>query len=323
MTTRRKFLGALGIGVVAPKTVLAQDGHSRTSRWLGFLGDHIVAPAPFKPEPLTWDDSTITAAWIGHATVLINFFGTTIITDPVFSARVGLNLLGLTTLGPKRQFAPALNIDELPPIDVILLSHGHMDHLDIPTLEQFDGDIPVVMAKNTTDILENTPRKEVVELDWGEKATVRGLEIEALQVQHFGWRFPWEEDRSRGFWNGRSYNAYLISKNGRHIVFGGDTAYHENFRQVGERNFTVDLAIMPIGTYNPWLRNHANPEQAIEMSNQMNANAILPIHWNTFIMSDEPAVEPIERFKAALASQPERIALEAIGQTWMMPLEKV
>jgi len=255
--------------------------------------------------------------------VLINFFGTRIITDPVFSERVGVNLLGLTTVGPKRLYAPALRVDELPPIDIILLSHGHMDHLDIPSLEQFDGDISVVMAKNTTDILENTPRKTVVELDWGEKATVHGVEIEAIEVQHFGWRFPWEDDRSKGFWHGRSYNAYLLSKNGRHIVFGGDTAYHEYFRHIGERNLTVELAIMPIGTYEPWLRNHCNPEQAVEMSRHMNAKAILPIHWNTFVMSDEPVEEPLERFKTALASQPERIALEAIGQTWVMEGGKV
>lgn len=321
MTSRRKFLGAVGVGLLAPQTVLAQDSRSRTSRWLNFLRSHEVAQAPHHPEPRSWDNATITAAWIGHATVLINFFGTWIITDPVFSERVGINLLGLTTLGPKRLYTPALRVEELPPIDLILLSHGHMDHLDIPTLEKFDGDIPVVMAKHTPDILENTPRKEVMELDWGERTTVQDITIEAIEVKHFGWRYPWESDRSKGFWRGRSYNAYLLSKNGHHIVFGGDTAYHENFKHIGERNITVDLAIMPIGTYNPWLRNHANPEQAIAMADQMNARAILPIHWNTFIMSDEPVEEPIERFKATLASLPERIALEAIGQTWVMPLE--
>lgn len=320
MTSRRKFLGALGTGLLAPQAVLGQDSHSRTSRWLSFLRSHEVAEAPYHPDPHSWDNTTITATWIGHATVLINFFGTWIITDPVFSERVGINLLGLTTLGPKRLYTPALRVEELPPIDLILLSHGHMDHLDIPTLEKFGGDIPIVMAKNTADILENTPRKEVIELDWGEQTTVQGIAIEAIEVKHFGWRFPWENDRSKGFWRGRSYNAYLLSKNGHHIVFGGDTAYHENFKRIGERDIIVDLAIMPIGTYNPWLRNHANPEQAIAMADQMNAKAILPIHWNTFIMSDEPVEEPIERFKAALALQPERIALEAIGQTWVMPL---
>lgn len=321
MTSRRKFLGALGTGLLAPQAVLGQDSHSRTSRWLSFLRNHEVAEAPYHPDPHSWDNATITATWIGHATVLINFFGTWIITDPVFSERVGINLLGLTTLGPKRLYTPALRVEELPPIDLILLSHGHMDHLDIPTLEKFGGDIPIVMAKNTADILENTPRKEVIELDWGEQTTVQGIAIEAIEVKHFGWRFPWENDRSKGFWRGRSYNAYLLSKNGHHIVFGGDTAYHENFKRIGERNIIVDLAIMPIGTYNPWLRNHANPEQAIAMADQMNARAILPIHWNTFIMSDEPVEEPIERFKAALALQPDRIALEAIGQTWVMPLD--
>ena len=322
MTTRRKFLGALGAGMLAPHALMPQDPKSRTSRMFSFLEDHEIQPAPFHPEPKLWDDSTITVAWIGHATVFINFFGTKIITDPVFSERVGVNLLGLTTLGPKRLYAPAVRFEDLPPVDIILLSHGHMDHLDIPTIELFDGNIPVVMAKNTTDILQNTPRKSVIELDWGQQAKVLDIEVEAGEVQHFGWRFPWENDRSRGFWSGRSYNAYLLSKNGRHIVFGGDTAYHEHFRTLGERGISVDLAIMPIGTYEPWIRNHCNPEQAIEMSGHMNAKAILPIHWNTFVMSDEPVEEPIQRFKAALADVPERIALEAIGQTWTLPVGK-
>ncbi len=272
----------------------------------------------FTPNPASWNDSTITAAWIGHATVLINFFGTKIITDPVFSGRVGLNLLGLATLGPKRLVAPALSIKELPPIDLILLSHAHMDHLDIPSLGQFDRSIPVVMAKNTADVLENLGRKEVYELDWGETVAVGGLEIEALQVKHFGWRFPWEDDRSRGVWTGRSYNAYLLSKNGRHIVFGGDTAYQEYFKEMRKRNIPVDLAIMPIGAYDPWIFNHANPEQAVKMADHLGARQILPIHWRTFIQSDEPTMEPIIRFKAALEKTPERIALESVGQTWTL-----
>jgi L-ascorbate metabolism protein UlaG (beta-lactamase superfamily) len=319
MATRRKFLGALGLGLLAPDTVFAQDARSRTSRILDMLSSHDVLPAPEKPNPSMWSDATITAAWIGHATVLVNFFGTWIITDPMFSERAGINLLGITTLGPKRLIEPALRVDELPPIDLILLSHAHMDHLDLPTLRKFDGDIPLVMAKNTVDVVENLPRKTVVELDWGEKATVVGVEVEALRVRHFGWRFPWENDRSKGEWRGRSFNGYLLTKNGRHIVFGGDMGYHEYFKPIGERGIDVELAIMPIGTYDPWIANHCNPEQAVEMSDHLNARAILPIHFNTFIMSDEPVEEPMARLKAALASQPERLALETVGQTWVMP----
>jgi L-ascorbate metabolism protein UlaG (beta-lactamase superfamily) len=308
----------LGVGLVAPEVLLAQDGRSSPSRFLRMFSSPEATPAPQRPDPASWDNSTITAAWLGHATVLVNFFGTWIITDPVFSKRVGINVLGFTTVGPKRLVEPALPFEKLPPIDLILLSHAHMDHLDLPTLRCFDGDIPLVMAKNTVDVIENLPRKTVVELDWGASATVAGIQVEALRVKHFGWRFPWENDRSKGDWFGRSFNAYLLTKNERHVVFGGDTAYHEHFRSVGERGMTVDLAIMPIGTYTPWIANHCTPEQAVTMADHLNARAILPIHWNTFEMGDEPRYEPIERFTAALRQTPERIALTSIGETWTM-----
>lgn len=321
MTTRRKFLAALGIGAVAPATLLSQEPQPKRSRWDMIFSNHEMTYPTLKPDPTTWDDSTITAAWIGHSTVLINLFGMKIITDPVFSERIGLNLLGLTTLGPKRLVAPALSIKELPPIDLLLLSHAHMDHLDIPSLKKFKKDIPVVMAKNTVDVVEDLAWKNVHELDWGEKVRVGDVEIEALQVKHFGWRYPWESDRSKGDWNGRSFNAYLISKNGRHILFGGDTAHQDFFRPIGERSINIDLAMMPIGAYDPWIHAHCNPEQALEMAGHLGAKYVMPIHWGTFIQSDEPTTEPIERFKKALASTPDRLCLEQHGQTWVMKKE--
>lgn len=297
----------------------AQSGRKRRRSLFEILfARHDEMPPPVRPTPLTWSNDTITAAWIGHATVLINFFGTTILTDPVFSQRAGLNLFGVYTLGTKRLVVPALSVDELPPIDLVLLSHAHMDHLDLRSLKRFRKDIPFVAAKNTADILRSLRLKSVQELDWGEKTELCGVTIEGLRVTHFGWRFPWEKDRSRGYREGRSFNAYLISKNGKHIVFGGDSAYQEYFKQIGDRNIPIELAIMAIGAYDPWIRVHATPEEAIAMANHMHAKAIMPIHWGTFILSDEPTTEPIERFKAALVSHSPELALEMIGETWKM-----
>jgi L-ascorbate metabolism protein UlaG (beta-lactamase superfamily) len=301
-----------------PGTLVGQERQLKRSRWdLIFGGGEATIPN-FKPEPSTWSNNTVTAAWIGHSTVLINFFGTKVITDPVFSTRIGLNVLGLASIGPKRLVEPALTIDELPPVDLIILSHAHMDHLDLPSLEQFNRDIPIVISKNNVDVIDGLASKEVHELDWGEKITVCGIEIEAIQVKHFGWRMPWEEDRSRGNWDGRSYNAYLLKKNGKYIFFAGDTASQDFFKAIGDRGITVEIAMMPIGAYDPWIQNHCNPEQAIAMADQVNAKYIFPMHWGTFIQSDEPTQEPIERFKRALAATPERIALESHGQTWML-----
>ncbi len=321
MTSRRGFLRKMGIGLFASGHIIAQEKDHRPSFFRIILRDQVTAASPFKPEPRTWDPSTITLSWIGHSTVLMNFFGISIITDPVFSEKIGINLMGLTTLGPKRLVAPALRMDELPPIELILLSHAHMDHLDFPTLRRMDKSIQVVMAKNTSDLLRGRGWKNITELDWGEKTTFNGITIEALRAQHFGWRFPWEQDRSKGFLNGRSFNAYLLSKNDKYILFGGDTAYQEYFKVLAERHIDIELAMMPIGAYNPWIRAHANPEQAVEMAKHMNAKAILPIHWNTFTLSSEPQGEPIERLKKAIAEHSPRLALDDIGKTWTMGWE--
>jgi L-ascorbate metabolism protein UlaG (beta-lactamase superfamily) len=283
-----------------------------------FFSDRAMETPKFHPDPAKWDDSTITAAWIGQSTVLINFFGTNIITDPVFSRSFGVNLFGLFTIGSKRLIAPAISIKKLPRIDLILVSHAHLDHLDVPSLAKFDYNIPIIVAKNTADVIEDMDWENLYELDWGERHKIGNLEIEALRVKHFGWRYPWEKDRAHGDKNGRSFNAYLITKNNHSIVFGGDTAYHEYFKEVGKRNLTVDLAIMPIGAYNPWISVHTNPEQAVKMCDDLKARYILPVHWRTFIQGQSPVMEPIERFEAALKDTPDRIALDSVGQTWTL-----
>jgi L-ascorbate metabolism protein UlaG (beta-lactamase superfamily) len=316
--SRRRFLSGLGISVLSSPILLAQERLQRRTRWEMIAHDEPILPSPCTPDPSSWDTSTITAAWIGHSTVLLNLFGTTIVTDPVLSERIGLDVAGLFTIGPQRLVSPALTFEQLPPIDLILLSHAHMDHLDTPTLRKFSRTTPVVIAKNTFDVIEGLGFEAIYEMDWADWTQVGDVRIDALEVKHFGWRYPWEKDRSRGHWNGRSYNAYLISKNGGRILFAGDTAYHQKFKALKERDLSIDLAILPIGAYDPWIHNHANPEQALEMADHMGAHSVMPIHWRTFIQSEEPTLEPIQRLKRAAADQPDRIAIDDIGQTWSL-----
>jgi L-ascorbate metabolism protein UlaG (beta-lactamase superfamily) len=316
--SRRRFLGTAATLVAGSSALTGRDApHRRTFKEMIFNDDPPL-DAACKPEPARWSDSTLTAAWIGHSTILLNFFGMRIITDPVFSDRIGLNVAGLFTVGPRRLVNPALLPEELPAVDLILLSHAHMDHLDIPSLKHFDRSVPVIMAKNTYDVIDDLDFQRVYELDWGKWTSIQGMRVEALEVKHFGWRYPWEEDRSRGNPDGRSYNGYLLSYAGHHIVFGGDTAYHENFRTLCERNLPIDLAMMPIGAYDPWIRNHASPEQSLMMADQMGARSILPMHWNTFIQSQEPTDEPLQRLRRAAEPDIQEIALQSIGETWSL-----
>ncbi len=294
----------------------------RVRRWASYLWREAILkswqpikPALVKPNPAAWSNECVTAAWLGHATVLINFFGITILTDPVLFPRIGIRIPFLFTIGPKRLTAPALMIGELPKIDLILLSHAHFDHTDWRTLSKFGRATKVITARNTRDLLNWTRLRDITELDWGEGCSIEtaagSITIHALPVQHWGARM--QHDDHRG------YNAYLIERNDRLILFGGDSAFTDQFVEVRQHG-SVDLAMFSIAAYNPWIRTHADPEQAIRMANDAGARFIMPIHHQTFRLSFEPFREPIERFEAALRDQTGRIALREIGETFVLPM---
>jgi len=279
-----------------------------------------AAESKFKPSPADWKATDISIAWIGHSTVLINMFGTIILTDPVLFQRIGLNILGMT-YGPGRYSKPALFPEEMPKPDIVLLSHAHMDHTDYGTLseltDKFPGEIDCVTAFNTKDVTSDLKWKSIRELDWGENFLLNGINIAALEVKHFGWRFPWERDRSRGFFkNGRSFNAYFLEKNGKRILFGGDTAFSDKFKRHADK--AVDIAIMPIGAYNPWRMVHCTPEEALAMAMDLNAKVFIPIHCKTFRQGVEPVDEPVSRLEAAAEKTECRVGLKEIGETFIL-----
>ena len=294
---------------------------SRLRRWLGHLfrewtieSRRPIVPAFAKPELSKWSDGQVTLAWLGHSTVLINFLGVTILTDPVLFPRIGIRLPGFT-VGPKRLTARALNFHELPKIDLVLLSHAHFDHFDLQTLHCFDETTRVITARATSDLLKRTRFREITELNWGQSkalsSTVGETLIAAFPVKHWGART--QRDTHRG------YNGYLIERSGRRIIFAGDTAMTESFAAL-RRHGAIDIAIMSIGAYNPWIHSHCTPEQAVQMATAAGARFIVPVHHQTFRLSFEPFREPIERFEATLSKAPERIALREIGQTFVLPV---
>ena len=273
--------------------------------WPVAVGKRRILPAPHRPHPETWGDRGLFATWLGHSTVLLKIDGVTLLTDPVLSRRIGIGM-GPVTLGLKRIVEPALAFADLPKIDVILLSHAHMDHFDIRSLRRLENrGTTVITAPMTSDLLRVRRYRHVQELAWGERACAGPLEIYAFPVKHWGARM--RTDSYRG------YNGYTIETGRYRLLFGGDTAATTSFRSL-RKSRPFDLALMPVGAYNPWIHNHCTPEQAWQMAHDAGCECFLPIHHQTFTLSREPYLEPIERVLEAAGRSPDRVAVHRIGQ---------
>ncbi len=275
---------------------------------LAELGKDVPA-APNTPTPAAWDDNALTLAWLGHATVLVNFYGLRILTDPTLFPRIGVDL-GLGRLGPLRLVRCALAADELPDVDLVLVSHAHFDHLDTASLHAIPGRPACVMAREIADLLPRRAYSTVEELGWDQCTTVatpRGdVLVRAIEVTHWGARL--RRDTHRG------YTGFIVEREGRRLLVAGDTAQTDAFRS--HRRFgPFEAALMPIGAYDPFIRNHCTPEQAVRMADAAGARLFLPVHHQSFQLSREPALEPIERAEAALRHERDRLGWREIGQT--------
>lgn len=299
---RRMVLGGLGAaGLAGSAAVLyrAAPGY-----WEQFRRERNrpVLPAPHRPDPALWPNTGIHAAWLGHTTVLLKVDGFTILTDPVLGTYCGINL-GIGTLGIKRLVAPALSVSALPPVDLILLSHAHMDHFDTYTLRQLETKrTAVITARRTSDLLRASRYAQVCQLGWGEEHQAGPVLVRGLEVNHWGARYRTD--------NYRGYNGYLLQAGRYRILFGGDTAETRLFA-AARTSRPIDVAIMPIGAYNPWIRYHCTPEQAWRMAQEAGAERILPVHHQTFSLSREPVLEPIDRLREAAG---ERVVVREIGE---------
>lgn len=270
-----------------------------------------VDPAAI-PCPTAWTDNGITAAWLGHSTVLLNFYGVTILTDPVLFRRIGANT-ALGTVGPKRLVGAPLKPAQLPDIDLVVISHAHMDHLDPASLRALPGRPRAVTATATTDLLQGTRIRQAQALSWGESCRVHTAHgevlVRAFEVRHWGAR--WRFDRYRG------YNGYVLEREGKRVLFGGDTAMCNTFADLRKYG-PYELAIMPIGAYEPWVQSHCNPEEAVAMANQAGAEGyFLPVHHMTFPLGREGQFAPIERLQAHLDKA--RLGWTDVGQTFALP----
>ena len=235
---------------------------------------------------------------VGHATTLIQVAGLNILTDPVWSPRAS----PLSFAGPKRVTRPGIAIADLPPVDVILLSHNHYDHLDVATLRTLCADhdpLIVTPLGNDAIVTKHVPGARISSGDWGDEFAI-GQSASAHIVPALHWSSRGLRDRRMALWGG-----FVIRAGGQLIYFAGDTGYGSGkiFRNIRKQYGPIDLALVPIGAYDPrWFMSaqHVDPDQAIQIMLDLEAGQALGIHWGTFKLTDEPWDEPAELLASGL-----------------------
>jgi L-ascorbate metabolism protein UlaG (beta-lactamase superfamily) len=256
----------------------------------------------------------ITVTWIGHATVFVQIGGLNLLFDPVFSDRAS----PLAFAGPPRRVPLPVRLDELPRIDLVLISHNHYDHLDRATVRMLlaqPGGAPRFLAPLGVDRwLREAGATQVDRFDWWDGLVVEGLQVDFTPAQHWSSRTPW--DRNATLWGG-----FVVRVPGFSFWFSGDTGYSPDFRDIAERFGGFDLAAIPVGSYEPrWFmaEQHVNPAEAVQVFLDVKAREAIGVHWGTFELTDEPLDAPIGDLAQALDARGvprERFALWRHGET--------
>lgn len=252
-----------------------------------------------------------TVTWIGHSTLLVQLEGVNILTDPHWGDRAS----PVGFLGPKRLVAPGLRFEDLPPIHAVVISHDHYDHLDEATVRR------IAHAHRATFFvplglgawLAAAGVDDVVELDWWQARTFRGLRVVCTPAQHSSGRALRDQ-------NLRLWASWVIAGRDRRFFFAGDTGYWSGFAEIGRRLGPFDLAAVPIGGSSAYGRlhpNHVSPEEALSIFADVGGRLLVPVHWGTFDMNREPFREPPERLRreALRRGLEEQIAPVSVGQT--------
>jgi L-ascorbate metabolism protein UlaG (beta-lactamase superfamily) len=243
------------------------------------------------------DGAAAVVTFIGHSTFLIQTASGNILTDPMYSARAG----PFNVLGPRRARQPAVAFEDLPPIAIVLLSHNHYDHCDLRTLRRLSRRCnPVVVTPlGNGPLVRSSGIRRIEELDWWQAATRTPLPIALTPARHFSARTPW--DRNRALWGG-----FMITIGRARIFFAGDTAYGSFFRDVRQRFGSIDLALLPVGAYEPrWFMRvvHMNPAEAVQAHLDLEAAASIGMHFGTFQLTTEGIDEPLHALTDACREQ--------------------
>jgi L-ascorbate metabolism protein UlaG (beta-lactamase superfamily) len=276
-----------------------------------------VATAPGRPVPGPIDPKRMIVTWIGHSTVLVQAGGINILTDPIYAIHCG----PWGRFGPKRVRDPGIPFDALPHIDLVLVSHDHWDHMDLPTLRRlWLRDHPLIVTSLGNDTVIREAGVPSVARDWGQKIAVRpGITVTIERVHHWGSR--WMKDRDRALWSG-----FAVSLPGGNLFFAGDTGWGDGSWPIEDsKDGPYRLAIIPIGAFQPrdvMSGNHIGPVEAVAAFKRLKAAYAIGVHWGTFQLSSEGVDEPARLLAATLATQriaPDRFRTTEVGVNWEVP----
>jgi L-ascorbate metabolism protein UlaG (beta-lactamase superfamily) len=264
------------------------------------------------PEPGAGE---VVVTFVGHAAFLIQVAGTSVLTDPVYSRRAS----PVSFAGPRQARAPGVPFDDLPPISLVLLSHNHYDHCDLTTLRRLEQRFhPMfVTPLGNGRLLRSEGIHRVEEIDWWETASAASLPITLTPAQHFSARSPL--DRNRALWGG-----FLIEAGRHRILFAGDTGYGPHFREIAARLGPIDLALLPIGAYEPrWFMKdiHMNPAEAVQAHVELAARRSIAMHFGRFQLTPAGIDEPVRELATALRERgvvAERFRTVEVGESvWL------
>jgi L-ascorbate metabolism protein UlaG (beta-lactamase superfamily) len=266
---------------------------------------------PVRPIPVVRTrptrDSALRATWIGWATVLVEIDGRRVLTDPIWSERCSPS----TLVGPKRFHAPPITLADLPPIDVVVISHDHYDHLDMPTVRFLGGRgtrfaVPLGIGAH----LERwgIPAAQIAELDWNESVDLAGLHITATPSRHYSGRLP-------RYKNETLWASWVVKGPAHRFYFSGDTGWFDGFTKIGREHGPFDLTLIKIGAYDPsWAGIHMNPEEAVRAHRELRGKVMLPVHWGTFNLAFHAWREPPDRIVAAATNAHIALVVPRPGQ---------
>jgi L-ascorbate metabolism protein UlaG (beta-lactamase superfamily) len=251
------------------------------------------------------DDLRVT--WLGHSSMLLELDGVRVLTDPVFGNRLG----PVSFMGPKRFHAPPVTVEQLPPLDAVLVSHDHFDHLCKFTIEQIAKlDVPVITSLGVGVHLEafGVLPERIVELDWGEQHALPGgrLQFTATPAQHFSGRIG---GRNKTLWS-----SWVIETANKKVFFSGDTGLTQEFAAIRAAHGPFDLVMLEIGAWHPaWGTIHLGPENALKAFELLGGGTMMPVHWATFDLGLHPWAEPAETLWTLAEASRQRIVTPRLG----------